>query len=155
MKINRENVLKVKAIMERVPDKAFDIDWWQLGNDADFYTEKEVLEHCGTTCCISGWVRVSPEFRHMQSKAHKEFSAFVAKKFSKGRGLHIRGMEEASISDLLGIPDRLAYALIYDQDELYVDYKYRRQTTDTKPRHVIKILDDLLTKPEKFKAFES
>ena len=81
---NIENINKAIAVMKRVKENEtilnrtlFDINSWQGYEGKATYllrttyhkdtpvafTEEEALHNCGTTCCLAGWMAVSPEFR--------------------------------------------------------------------------------------------
>ena len=154
IKLNIENIDKLIGLMKRIPDDKFNIRTFQSnenGTHKMLKTERGVLNNCGTTCCISGWIRVSPEFKELQKPQFINDRAFVHKKLYNGisESIDYRASSEdytVSIAMLLGIPDMLADALIYYSFRLYDRYLPKNYSDDNiKPAHVISILEDIKT----------
>ncbi len=71
------NINKLKtliAIMTRVRDehREFDLNLWQEvtdnGNDDEALETEQAVVDCGTSCCVAGWLAVSPEFASIGGK---------------------------------------------------------------------------------------
>ena len=145
--MNIENIDKVISIMGRIHESNFYIGSWQSNSYSDnIFDEKQIVE-CGTTCCISGWMRVSAEFRDLQDPECLTSAAFIINKE------HLNWTEENSIAEVLGISESLASRLIYAGSSLYIPYveEYNKKNdpygelleTLIKPKHVIAILEDI------------
>ena len=135
--MNVENIDKVIAIMKRIPKEQFYIETYQSKNKPEgkyYYNEEEVLENCGTTCCVSGWVRVSPEFRDLHDKNIPDEKGFCLPNKTTYQ----------SFAQLLDISTGLTHSIIFARNDLYSKYlKSNFTLRDIEPKHVIRILNDI------------
>lgn len=124
--MNIENIDKVIGIMKRIPKENFDLNMFQSTLESYKFTEEEVLS-CGSKCCISGWIRVSPEFRDLQNKFKLKTVAFII----EGCNLAVE-----SFATLLDISYELGLSMIYGSDVIYGKVRVT-------PRDVIGVLEKI------------
>lgn len=139
-----QNIDKLIKLMKRIPEEKFDIRYFQdRSQNENMLNEEEILNTCGTTCCISGWIRISKEFKHLHAEEVNCSSAFVTKKVFNRVGYN-SSMYPRSIMELLGIDMELALGLIYGDYALYGNYMEGSFCERAiKPRHIVAILEDI------------
>lgn len=79
--MNRENIESAITVMRRIKDaektvgrKLLDMSWFVNGEDRPLTAatdEFAIIHSCGTTCCVSGWLALSPEFQKLGIKRGK------------------------------------------------------------------------------------
>jgi hypothetical protein len=148
-KLNVSNINKLIGIMQRVPENHFDISVFIDNLDEEYedlppkeITEQMVVESCGTICCVSGWIRIAPEFKHLQSSRpeYKYELSFVHKNIGTDDWMRA---EELSLAKLLGIPESLAEDIIYPRSSTIYKSVGAEKVEDVKPKHVIQILEKI------------
>lgn len=148
---NTENINKVIQIMERVKanEQSLGRPLFQLksflGYQGNWFderitkfnapqTENAVLSHCGTTCCVAGWIAVSPEFKHLGLSFTN--NGFV-------------NTEEENITEilmtLLGLSEDDIEGLIYNRLDLHSETRYYdKESVDITVDDVIRKLKSLI-----------
>lgn len=133
--MNKENVQKAIAILDRVPKDKLDMTHWQARNGLIPYkkaltNEKGLLSDCGTTACLAGWVAVSPEFQESGGSADKRDG---------------RPVIEAESGEVLEDIDAIAYWFGIDTDSASVlCYRNHYDVSPVESKHVIERLKRLL-----------
>lgn len=128
--MNRKNIELAIQVMTRVKEyekstKRKFLDMSDFVIPSNFgpipTTEEEVVNSCGTTCCVSGWLAISPEFR-----ALGVFQGDWGEAVAYGETIHpettlpnmLFGSSSLTLAYLFDLPVNIIEDLIYEQNIL-------------------------------------
>jgi hypothetical protein len=137
--VNRVNVQKALDIMRRVDENQREFDLRVFANTPVYPKTEETAEACGTACCFSGWVNLSPEWRKQRGIDEKSSAAL----YEHHKALNEAG-PAASMAEWLGIDIETAMGLIYNRNKFYGVEGMRNVTLC----HVIDKLEQILANSE-------
>lgn len=81
-------------------------------------TEKEAINACGTQCCVSGWLALSPEFKELGVIQGEDGEAILPE-FAKWKEWY--QPTAMSLAKLFDLPAEIVDVLIYDFEITTID----------------------------------